>query len=261
MLRSIWHHKNLIFNMALKDLRDKYVGTAMGFIWNIVSPLTQIIIYSLVFSQLMRVKMGEDLGDYAFSIYLCSGLLPWIAFNEIVIRGTQTLNENATYLKKLPIPEIVFFTKNALSSFFSAVLSLCILFIVNLVLGGEVNVSWLVLPFYIVLMLTFGYALSILFGILNVFLRDTVQIVTILLQVWMWLTPIVYLIDILPGNMQKLVYWNPMYYYIEPIHQVVMNGQYGTLNNFATMMAFSLLTLILSYALLKRIKSEVRDVL
>ena len=87
--------------IAVADLRHRYTGTGLGIFWNVLNPLMQIAIYAVVFTQIMRPQMPGSASPYQFVIYLCAGLLPWMAFAECVTRGTNSFVENATYLKKL----------------------------------------------------------------------------------------------------------------------------------------------------------------
>ena len=98
---------------ALSDVRHRYAGSAIGVAWNVLNPLAQILIYSLVFSHLMASRVPGTGSGAAFALYLCAGLLPWAAFSDCVLRGANAFIENAQYLKKLPIPEQVFVAQNA----------------------------------------------------------------------------------------------------------------------------------------------------
>ncbi len=107
-LRVFWIYRLFIWRSAISDLRYRYAGSAMGIFWNVLIPLLQILILTVVFSQIMAVRLPGAGSTEVFAIYLCSGLLPWLGFSECVSRGTQSFLENATYLKKLPIPEQIF---------------------------------------------------------------------------------------------------------------------------------------------------------
>jgi len=115
-VRIFWMYRLFIWRSAISDLRYRYAGSAMGVFWNVLIPLAQILILTAVFSQIMEVRLPRAGTTNSFAIYLCSGLLPWLGFSECVSRGTQSFLENATYLKKLPIPEQIFVAQNAVGA-------------------------------------------------------------------------------------------------------------------------------------------------
>src|SRR5215203_4287124 len=100
--RGLLGHRRYIWQGALADLRHRYAGTGLGVVWNVLHPLALIAVFSLVFSVIMRPRGVE--APYGYVLYLCSGLLPWLAFSECITRGANAFSENAAYLKKLPVP-------------------------------------------------------------------------------------------------------------------------------------------------------------
>ena len=157
----------------------------MGAIWNIVIPLAQILVFTVIFTQIMSIRLPGLTSQFAFPLYLCSGFLPWIAFSECVLRGANSFLENAHYLKKMPIPEQVFVAQTAMSATLSLFISLGLLFILALIMGSWPTWLWLFLPLVAILFQGFGFGLGLLFATLNVFFRDIGQVLGILVQIWM----------------------------------------------------------------------------
>src|SRR6202795_4043404 len=176
---------------ALSDVRYRYAGSAMGIAWNVITPLAQIVIYSFVFSQIMVTRLTDLGSNVSFTLYLCAGLLPWAAFADCVLRGANAFIENAMYLKKLPIPEQVFVAQNAAAATLFLGISMTLLGVVTAISGGSLSPAWLGVPAVLALFQAFGFGLGLIFSTLNVFLRDIGQVLTIALQLWMWVTPIV----------------------------------------------------------------------
>src|SRR5215468_3179312 len=131
MIVNLWRYRGFIVRNALSDIRHRYAGSAAGVAWNVINPLAQIVIYSLVFSQIMVVRMPSGGSGTMFALYLCAGLLPWSAFSECILRGTNAFIENALYLKKLPIPEQVFVAQNAVAATLSLAGSMTLLFVIT----------------------------------------------------------------------------------------------------------------------------------
>ena len=185
-----------------------------------------IFIYTVIFSQIMKARLPGVDSELAYGIYLCSGILTWSFFTEIVTRGQTVFLDNASLLKKLSFPRVCLPIVLVMSSSlnFLIVFSLFTLF---LVVSGNFP-GWVFFSSIIVLFvqLTFAIGLGITLGVLNVFFRDIAQFFGIVLQFWFWFTPIVYPISILPSSIQRVVEMNPMtvimsgYQNIFVLHQI-----------------------------------------
>jgi lipopolysaccharide transport system permease protein len=261
MIFNLWRYRGFIVRNALSDIRHRYAGSAAGVAWNVINPLAQIVIYSLVFSQIMVVRMPNGGSGTMFALYLCAGLLPWSAFSECILRGTNAFIENALYLKKLPIPEQVFVAQNAVSATLFLGISMALLGVVIVVSGSAPSVAWLGVPLVLLLFQGFGFGLGLIFSTLNVFLRDIGQVLTIALQLWMWLTPIVYVEEILPVRLQEVIRHNPAYPFIDALHRMIVAGEWPRAWQWPVMLFWAGATPVLGYLIMRRLRPEIRDVL
>lgn len=260
-MRIFWKYRLFIWRSAISDLRYRYAGSAMGVFWNVLIPLMQISIFAVVFSQIMAARLPRAGGTNAFAIYLCSGLLPWLGFSECVSRGTQSFLENATYLKKLPIPEQIFVAQNAVGATLSLGVSMSLLFMFTIGLSGEITWAWLVVPAVILLFQSFGFGLGLMLGSLNVFFRDIGQGLGIVLQMWMWLTPIVYVKEILPDLFQRLLVFNPAFPFIDSLQGIIVSGLWPARWHWGLMTLWALMSPLVGYMILRKLKPEIRDVI
>lgn len=261
MVVNLWRYKRFIFNNAVNDLRHRYAGSGMGVFWNVLNPLAQILVYTIVFSQIMVIRLPGGASTADFAIYICTGLLPWIAFSECISRGANSFIENANYLKKLPIPEQIFVAKGAVSATLSLFISMLLLFVINLFIGSGARWTWMAVPFVLLLFQCFGFGIGLLLSSLNVFFRDIGQMVGIFIQMWMWLTPIVYLIDIIPASYVNLMKLNPAYPFIDALHLTIIYGNWPNLSQWGAMAGWSLSSSIVGYLVLRKLRPEIRDVL
>jgi len=142
------------------------------------------------------------------------------------MRGTNAFQENAAYLKKLPIPEQIFVAKSALSSTISLFIAIILLVLVSLVLGLRPSLTWLAVVLVLILFQGFGFGLGLIFGSINVFIKDMSQVLPILLQLWMWCLPIVYVEEIIPNAFQKIMLFNPAYPFIASLHRCFLYGEW-----------------------------------
>lgn len=210
IVRSLWSFRGFVRASVARELRLRYLGSALGALWQLLSPLAMIAIYTIVFSTLMRARLAGVDEPHAYAIFVCCGLLAWTMFSEILLRSQMMFIDHANLLKKASfprscIPAIVVAT--ALANF-AIVYGV---FIALLALFGQWP-GWpiLAVPIPVVILALLGFALGVFLGIVHVFFRDVGQVVAILLQVWFWLTPIVYPVSQLPADYQRLIAFNPV---------------------------------------------------
>ncbi len=221
LINSAWKYRGFIIGSVKRDFQFKYQNSLLGILWIILQPLSMILVYTLIFSQLMHAKFPGSTSSMAYSIYLCSGILAWGLFSEITTRATNTFIDNANILKKITFPRIclpIIVLLNAGLNFF-IIFGLFTIFL--LVSGNFPGISYLAVIPLLIILASFAIGIGISFGVLNVFFRDFGQFFSIFLQLWFWLTPIVYLKSILPDWVQTLITYNPMEPVISGFQQAI----------------------------------------
>lgn len=226
LFKSLWAYRGFILGNVKREFQLKYRNSLLGAAWTVINPLAMIIVYTVIFSQLMRSKLPGVDGTFAYSIYLCAGVLTWGLFAEMVSRAQNTFIENANLLKKLSFPRLclpVIVVANALVNFF-IVFSLFTIFL--LISGNFPGLVYLALIPVLAILVLFAIGLGISLGVLNVFFRDIGQFFGIIIQFWFWLTPIVYPITILPEPVRALMSYNPMANLINAFQTILVNGHW-----------------------------------
>ena len=188
----------------------RYRNSLLGPLWVIIQPMAMIVVYTVVFSQVMRAKLPGVDTSFGYSIFLCSGILTWGLFADIGNRSQNIFLDNAGLLRKINFPRLclpVVVVLNAAINF-SIVFGLFTLFL--LVSGNFPGVTFLALLPLLLILLTFATGMGMVLGVVNVFFRDVGQLFTLALQFWFWLTPVVYPLGVLPAVAQKLMQLNPM---------------------------------------------------
>lgn len=206
----LWAYRGFIMGSVQREFQGKYRNSLLGAAWNVLNPLAMIVVYTVIFAQLMRARLPGVDSTFAYSIYLCAGSLTWGLFSEITSRGQNTFLENANLLKKLTFPRLclpVVVVANA-SLNFAIVFGLFTLFLV--VTGNFPGLAYLAVLPVLAILVAFAIGLGITLGVLNVFFRDVGQFFGIFVQFWFWFTPIVYAPSVLPERVQALMTWNPM---------------------------------------------------
>ncbi len=207
------------WELTKRDFKIRYLGSVMGSYWNIIHPLFMIMIYTLIFSQVMHSRLGSQAGPYSYSLYLCSGLLSWNLFSEIINRGTLVLLSNADFIKKLSFRPLILFISTGLSALSNFGISFGIFLVFLLPLHPPSILQFLGFLVASMLFASFALSLSVALGCMNIFLRDVQQAVTLIFQLWFWFTPIIYLHEVLPPLAKKLLIFNPAFVFIEAMHK------------------------------------------
>jgi lipopolysaccharide transport system permease protein len=259
MLKELRSYRKYILNNAIGEIKFRYAGSAIGVFWNVLNPLFQIVVFTVVFSNIMIAKLPGMENTGAFAVYLCSGLLAWSSFSECISRGTNAFLENSTLLKKLPIPEHVFVLQTAVSSFLNSLISYSVLAVFVALLNQSVGYSWLISPFILVLFQLFGLGIALISGTLNIFFRDITHFVGVFMSMWMWLTPIVYVKEILPDSFKNIYKYNPAYPFIESLHEVIVYNRLPDIGQWSSMVIISSITLLVGYLILVKLRMEIRD--
>jgi lipopolysaccharide transport system permease protein len=224
MLRGLWAYRGFVLGSVKREFQSKYANAILGAVWSVLSPLAMILVYTVIFSEVMRAKLpGSDSG-LAYSIYLCAGILTWGLFAEIVARGQSMFIEQANLIKKISFPRIclpLIVVLNALVNF-GIIFGLFIVFLVAT--GNFPGLMFFAIAPLLLVQVLLAIGLAMIAGVLNVFFRDVGQFVTIAMQFWFWLTPIVYPITILPAEVRGLLAWNPMAPLIGGYQAVLVHG-------------------------------------
>lgn len=261
MIKAVYEYKNYIVSNAIGELKYRFAGSSLGVFWNIINPIMQIIVYTFVFSNIMQAKMEALKSTSGFSLYLCAGMFGWLAFNECVSRGTNTFIEVSSFLKKLSVPEYVFVAQKSLSSLLNCLLNYVIIFVYSIIVAGPISIYWLYVPIILMLLMLFGYGLALLLATINVFFRDTIQIVNVFMMIWMWITPIVYVKEILPPQFLGILNFNIVYPFINSLQQIIVFGNAPTIIDLAKMFIIATCSVFLGYLVTKNNISEIRDLI
>jgi ABC-2 type transport system permease protein len=190
--------RELIANLTRREVKGKYKRTALGQLWSLANPLASMLVYTLVFSFIIKVQpaAGNPSGLNVFALWLLCALLPWGFFTNVVTGGMGSLVGNENLIKKVYFPRSALVVANGFSSLYTWSTEMLVLLVVLLVSGARV-LPWLPLVVvFMALMFLFGLGVSLLLSIANVYFRDTQHFVAILFQIWFYATPIVYPITI-----------------------------------------------------------------
>ena len=256
---AVFRYKGFIIGSVKRELQQRYRTSILGGAWLVLQPLAQILVFTLIFTEIMRPRLPGVSSVYGYSIYLCAGVLTWGLFADIVNRSLTMFLDNANLLKKIAFPRIclpIIVVANAIVSF-AIVFGLFLIFLVN-----THAFSWLtfvtLLPL-LLLLVAFGVGLGVGLGVLNVFFRDVGQSMAIVLQFWFWLTPIVYPVTALPAWAREIVQFNPLTPLIGAFQTVLLGATSPDWRGLLPLCALSVLLCAGSLMLFRRRAAEIVD--
>ncbi len=260
LLSALWAYRGFVLGSVGREFQSRYRNSLLGAAWMVLNPLSMVVVYTVIFSKLMRARLPGANGSFAYSIYLCAGVFAWGLFSEIVSNGQNVFLANANLLKKLSFPRLclpVIVVCNALLNF-GIIFSLLLLLIL-LLTGHLPGLPLLALIPVLILQVTFSVGLGVILGVLNVFFRDVGQSFGIIIQFWFWFTPIVYPITIVPEKIRWLLTLNPMTHLIGAYQSVLVSGKYPDWPSCLWVAAVSLLLCVLALRLFRRHAGEMVD--
>jgi lipopolysaccharide transport system permease protein len=261
MIKSIWNYRNFIFSSIQTEFRLRFARSKLGALWMILHPLAQVLIYALILSQIMKAKLPGIDSQYAYPIYLMAGMLGWTLFSDVLSRSITVFIDNGNLLKKLAFPKLAL----PLITIGSAVINFTILFVVMFVVFGFLghipshSIQWL--PVLILITLGLAMGIGLFLGIINVFIRDIGHAMTIILQFWFWLTPVVYMPSIIPEKYHSLLMLNPMTGIIMGYQNILVYDKAPDLSLLIYPILIAVISLTMAVIIFKKASEEMADVL
>ena len=223
-LASPLNAKSLLKSFIVQDIQSQVAGSAVGIAWVVIKPIMTLILYGFVFSVVLNLKLDlEDFGTGSFTLYLLTGLIPWLAFSDAVARAPNLLMEKSNIIAKVHFPVAIIPYALTTTSFVINGIGMALLVLVLIVVEG-ITWSWLWLPFAYLALLTFTTGIVAFLAALGIFLRDTTQVIAIILPFVFYLTPILYPISMVPESYLIIYNLNPMIPFIKSFHSILLIG-------------------------------------
>mgnify|MGYP004685735405 FL=1 len=229
-IHEIYEYRTMISSLIRRDLRGRYKGSVLGFAWTFLNPLLQLVVYTLVFSTIMRAGI-ED-----YYLFLFVALIPWIFFSGSISAGASCVIAQKEMVKKIYFPREVLPIAHVTCQLVNMLLSFIVVFAVLIFSGKGVSVKALLyLPIVIVAEYLLAISITMIVSAVTVYLRDLEHILAIFTMAWQFLSPVMYSVDMVPDQLKKLFYMNPMtpiivayrdifYYKREPELGTLMHG-------------------------------------
>jgi lipopolysaccharide transport system permease protein len=263
MFASLWRHRQLIGQLARREVIGRYRGSIMGLAWSFFNPVLMLIVYTFVFSVVFQARWGgaEEEGRINFAIVLFVGLIIHSVFAECINRAPGLILSNANYVKRVIFPLEILPWVAMGTALFHALISLAVLVTAILLLGGALHWTLILLPmvFFPLLLATMGFAWFL--AAIGVYVRDIAQTTAIITTVLLFLSPVFYPISALPERYQFWIHFNPLTFIIEEGRKVVIWGQWPDMTGWAIYLAVSILVAWAGFWWFQKTRKGFADVL
>ncbi|MBY0574894.1 MAG: ABC transporter permease [Undibacterium sp.] len=258
---SLWRFRHFIVTSIQAEFRGRFARSKLGAIWMILNPLAQATIFAVVLSEVFASRLPGVDSKSAYAIYLMAGTAAWGLFAEIVNRCTTVFIDYANALKKIAFPRLCLPLIVGGSALLNHLLLLAAIAVVFLFFGNLPNLAWVVLPIGMLLIVLFGFGLGIILGLINVFSRDVGQVMTIVLQLWFWMTPIVYTNDMLSKRFPLVLELNPMAHLVKIYQDALLSGKFPNWSNLLVPFLIATTLFMFSFWIFRRASADLVDAL
>lgn len=262
-LKYLFNQKTLISQFTKREITSRYKGSYLGLFWSILTPLMMLVIYTFVFSAVLKTKWGtgEETSKVEFALLLLAGLLTFNFFAEVISRAPGLITTNVNYVKKVVFPLEILPVVAIGSALFQAFISYVVLIVALFILMGTFSWTVLLFPLILLPLILFTLGVSWFLASFGVYVRDTGQVVSLAIPALMFMSPIFYPISIIPDNFQ-FVYWiNPLTYIVEDARRVLVWGQIPHWDWFGYGLAIGSVVALFGYLWFKKTRKGFADVL
>ena len=223
--REAWRYRDLIIFLVRRDVTARYKRSVLGIAWTMLNPLGMMIVLSIVFSQVFRITIEN------YPAYVLSGLISWTFFAQTSAAAINVLVWGGDLLQRIYIPRSAFAISSIGTGLINLLLSLVPLLVVMVVIGSPLHITILLAPVAMILLGLFSLGVGLLISTIGIYFADVVEMYSIIIMAWFYITPILYTLDLLPANLQGWLQLNPMVHLVELFRSLVFYGKIPTLEN------------------------------
>ena len=260
-LASVWRHRRLLRRMAERDLRQRYVGSALGFAWAAINPLLFVGIYATIFTFVFGGRLSPEAPTAQYALYVVSGLLPWVAFSEVASRSVQTMVEHRNLVKYVVFPVQILPLTSLYATACSHAVGLAAAVALAAAVRGGLDGNVLLLLPVVGMQLVFLAGVAWLLGAVGAVFRDIKELLQIILMVGMFLTPIFYVESLLPPALRMLIALNPLTHLVRLYRGALMGTSFDHPESLAVFAVVALALLPLGYLVFERTRAFLSDIL
>jgi len=260
-LQNLVERRSLLFQLVRRDFEQRFVGSVVGWVWGIIHPLVMLASWTFVFSVCLHTKLGRGEVTDNYPLFLFAGMLPWLLFSDTVQRSSSSLLDHASLITKTVFPAEMVPVSIFLSSLVSHLMALGLVVVGVGIWLNQISAGLVLLPVYMLLLGLFAIGFGWILSSLQVYLRDTAQVLTVILTFWFWLTPIFITENQFPARLRFLLAGNPLAYLVRAYREVLLSERWPSLADLGIMALFALVTFVAGGLFFRHMKRGFADVL
>ncbi len=260
---------DLLMNLTLRDLRSKYKRSVLGWTWSVLNPLVAVVVYSAVFSIFLRIEpsVGDPSGLDSYAVFLLVTLLPWQFHVTSLTEANRSITANSSLITKIFFPRWVLPTSAVLARFLTLIVEMLVLLILIALWEGHIAFQWIpVVAALMILQLLFTIGLALMISAANVYFRDIQHFLMVALQPWMFLTPILYPLNLVPADKEflgisyrTLYQLNPMVSWAKAYRNVLYDLRFPSLERWLAILSATFVVLYLGFKVFNRLEPRMAE--
>jgi ABC-2 type transport system permease protein len=255
-LKEIWEYRTMIRSLVHKDLRGRYQASVLGFLWTFIVPLCQLAVYTVVFSIILKSTVEK------FYLYLFVALIPWNFFSSCLTGGSSCIIQQQSLVNKIYFPREVIPVAYVTSSFVNMLYCEIVVFLVALLSGVAFNpLGLLCLPLVMAVEYILALGITMIMSSINVYFRDLEHILGIISMAWMFMTPIMYDLSIVPANLMWIFKLNPMTSIVTAYRDILYAGSVPSLGTLGVSLGMGIIFLVVGFAVFGKLKKRFSEVM
>jgi len=260
-LRNLIEKRGLLYQLVRRDFEQRFVGSVIGWIWGLIHPLVLLVSWWFVFQVCLRQTLPPTEVTQNYPLFLFAGMLPWLLFSETVQRSASSVLEQASLITKTVFPAEMIPISVFLSTLVSHVMGLALMIGAAAVILNHVSVFLVLLPLYMLVIGLFAVGLGWIVASVNVFLRDTAQLISVILTFWFWLTPILITEQRFPSWARFVLTVNPLFYAVRSYRTLLLSSRVPEVRDLAIAAGFGCAAFVVGGLFFRHMKRGFADVL
>jgi lipopolysaccharide transport system permease protein len=259
--RNLVRRRSLLFQLVRRDFEQRFIGSAIGWVWSLIHPLVLLVSWYFAFNICLRIQVDPAEVTRHYSLYLFAGMLPWLLFSETVQRSSTSLVEQSNLITKTVFPAEVVPVSIFLSSLVSHTMALVLAMLAAGVALGQFSAALVLLPIYVAILGLLAVGIGWIVASLQVYLRDTSQVLSVMLTFWFWLTPVFVPEHSFPARVRFVLAANPLAYLVRAYREILLFGRIPRLRDLAVVTAFAAGAFVAGGLFFRHMKRGFADVL
>lgn len=249
---ELYRFRWVSISMVSSTLKSRYKRSFFGFLWSLMGPVLNYLVVGIVFSFMMKGAVAN------YFVYMFAGTVIFNLLSVTINTSPSIMLSNENYIKKIYLPKSIFVVNSVTLEYINFIFALSALMFLGVVFQKlSLNWAYFFLPIPLLCAFFFNFGIASLISIMSVFFRDTVHVIPIVMQAAFFGTPVLYNIDILPHKFQRLLYFNPFFYFVETFRYPIYQGEIPPPEIWGTLVGISLITFVVGFLLLKKFENKI----